>query len=159
MVVTLHSRLETIKVSRYHTMLRFGCHGLTMYMHHLTLLPSHTSAKAATCRCHTGAERSDAVLTSAAEEALKSAVYDGASSSSHRGGPAHVLLAYLEQPFTDLRIATYRQACCCSCCIFATTSLISGFICRAWFKDHSCCTIHGRWQQLTLEYMLNSLCK
>ena len=55
-----------------------------------------------------GAERSEAVVTSAAEEALKAAVYDGAASSSHQGGPAHVLLAYLEQPFTDLRIAAYR---------------------------------------------------
>ncbi len=58
----------------------------------------------------TGAERPGAVVSPAAEEALKAAVYDGASSSSHPGGPAHVLLAYLDQPFTDLRIAAYRQA-------------------------------------------------
>ncbi|DBA70859.1 TPA: hypothetical protein ACH3X2_011627 [Trebouxia sp. C0005] len=57
-----------------------------------------------------GAERSAAVVSSAAEEALKAAVYDGAACSSHQGGPAHVLLAYLEQPFTDLRIAAYRLA-------------------------------------------------
>ena len=63
-----------------------------------------------------GAERSEAVVTSAAEEALKAAVYDGAASSSHQGGPAHVLLAYLEQPFTDLRIAAYRSCPCMKQC-------------------------------------------
>ncbi len=69
--------------------------------------------------CCAGAERSEAVVSSAAEEALKAGVYDGAASSSHQGGPAHVLLAYLEQPFTDLRIATYRSSRCtkdCHCC-------------------------------------------
>ncbi len=73
----------------------------------------------AVCVYHTGAERSEAVVSSAAEEALKAAVYNGAASSSHQGGPAHVLLAYLEQPFTDLRIAAYRSCRCmhpCQCC-------------------------------------------
>lgn len=55
-----------------------------------------------------GAERSEANLTPAAEEALKAGVYEGASGSSHHGGPAHVLLGFLHQPFTDLRIAAYR---------------------------------------------------
>lgn len=73
----------------------------------------------AVCLHCAGAERSEAVVSSAAEEALKAGVYDGAASSSHQGGPAHVLLAYLEQPFTDLRIGTYRSCPCmkeCQCC-------------------------------------------
>jgi len=61
---------------------------------------------------HAGAERSEAMVSSIAEEALKAAVYDGAASSSHQGGPAHVLLAYLEPPFTDLRVAAYRSCPC-----------------------------------------------
>lgn len=70
----------------------------------------------AVCVYCAGAERSAAVVSSAAEEALKAAVYDGAACSSHQGGPAHVLLAYLEQPFTDLRIAAYRSCPCLQPC-------------------------------------------
>lgn len=57
-----------------------------------------------------GAERDEAVLSPSAEEGLKAAVYDGACSGSSRAGPAQVLLGFLQQPFTDLRIATYRHA-------------------------------------------------
>ena len=57
-----------------------------------------------------GAERDAAVLSTSAEECLKAAVYDGAYSGSSRAGPAQVLLGFLQQPFTDLRIATYRHA-------------------------------------------------
>ena len=51
------------------------------------------------------------MLGSEAEEALQAAVYDGAASNSRQGGPAHVLQGCLEQPFSELRIASYRQAC------------------------------------------------
>ena len=57
-----------------------------------------------------GAERIDAVLSTSAEECLKAAVYDGAYSGSGQAGPAQVLLGFLQQPFTDLRIATYRHS-------------------------------------------------
>ena len=59
---------------------------------------------------HAGAERSDAVLTHKAEESLKAAIYDGTFSGSCQGGPAQALLGFLEQPFTDLRVAAYRYA-------------------------------------------------
>lgn len=56
-----------------------------------------------------GAERSQAVLSASAEDSLKAAVYDGAYSGSSKAQPALVLLGFLRQPFTDLRIATYRH--------------------------------------------------
>lgn len=55
-----------------------------------------------------GAERSEAVLMPTAEESLKTAIYDGALSGGRQGGPAQALLGFLEQPFTDLRVAAYR---------------------------------------------------
>ena len=45
-----------------------------------------------------------------AEESLKTAIYDGALSGGRQGGPAQALLGFLEQPFTDLRVAAYRYA-------------------------------------------------
>ena len=58
---------------------------------------------------HAGAERAEALLTTSAEDCLKAAVYDGAYSGSGRAGPAQVILGFLQQPFTDLRVATYRS--------------------------------------------------
>ena len=49
-----------------------------------------------------------ALLSPAAEEALRAAVYEGAAFSSHKGGPAEVLMGHLQQPFLDLRVAAYR---------------------------------------------------
>lgn len=49
-----------------------------------------------------------ALLSPAAEEALRAAVYEGAAFSSHKAGPAEVLMGQLQQPFMDLRVAAYR---------------------------------------------------
>ena len=53
-----------------------------------------------------------ALLSTAAEEALQAAVYEGATFSSHKGGPAEVLMGLLQQPFLELKVAAYRQAHC-----------------------------------------------